>query len=212
MKGGTQAALVLGVGYVLGRRRKLRTATLLAAAAATGGLGSLGGAALRRGIKTLGSTEALSGLSPQLADIAETVRSDLVDAGKAAAIAAVNNRIGSLSDTLHERAESLRNPVGDAAEGAGDAAEGAGAAAERGRDAAGEARRGAGEAGRAAQETGRRAASRPRIPGRGVVPRPRPEHDDEEEETAESDDAEERRPRPARRAPHGRPVVSRPRR
>ncbi len=34
MDGGMQAALALGVGYVLGRRRKVRRATVLAAAAA----------------------------------------------------------------------------------------------------------------------------------------------------------------------------------
>jgi hypothetical protein len=272
MKGGTQAALVLGVGYVLGRRHKLRTATLLAAAAATGGLGSLGGSALRRGIKMLGSTEALSGLSPQLADLAQTMRGDLVDAGKAAAVAAMNNRIGSLSDTLHERAESLRNPVGDVADGAGAVAEG-------GRDAAHEAGRRAGEGGRAAQEAGGRAAGAgrraaqeagrraggaaiPGGPGRRVGRRPGPEEDEDAEDsgtrgqagpddddgrpvrrggapaarrrpsparrageddaeddedaggegTGEPGDAEQRRPRPVRRPPQGRPVVSRPRR
>jgi hypothetical protein len=36
MKRGTQAALALGVGYVLGRRRKMRLTTMLAAATATG--------------------------------------------------------------------------------------------------------------------------------------------------------------------------------
>ena len=49
MKGGTQAAVALGVGYLLGRRRKLRMATLMAAGAATGGLGSLGGGLLLHG-------------------------------------------------------------------------------------------------------------------------------------------------------------------
>lgn len=185
MKGGTQAALVLGVGYVLGRRHKLRTATLLAAAAATGGLGGLGGAAPRRGMKTLGSTEALGGLSPQLAGIAETVRGDRVDAGKAAAIAAVNNRIGSLSDTLHERAESLRNPVGD---GAGPEDDGA------------PVRRGG------APPVRRRPAPARSAGGAGAG------YEGDDEETAEPDDADERRARPVRRAPRGRPVVSRPRR
>ena len=31
MKGGTQAALALGVGYLLGRRRKMRMAAMMAA-------------------------------------------------------------------------------------------------------------------------------------------------------------------------------------
>ena len=58
MKGGARTALAIGVGYVLGRRRKMRTATVLAVAAATGGIGSLGPAALRRGAKLLSSTDS----------------------------------------------------------------------------------------------------------------------------------------------------------
>ncbi|MBV9096311.1 MAG: hypothetical protein JO132_20965 [Streptosporangiaceae bacterium] len=115
MKGGTRAALAIGVGYMLGRRRKMRLATMLAVGAAAGGLGP-GGAILRRGAEALGSTEALSKLSPQLGDVAQTIRDDLVDAGKAAAMAAVNSRIDSLTSSLHERAETLRNPEA-AAEG-----------------------------------------------------------------------------------------------
>ncbi len=115
MKGGAQAALAIGVGYLLGRRRKMRLATMLAVAAAAGGLGP-GGAVLRRGAKALGSTQALGKLSPQLGDLAQTFRDDLLDAGKAAASAAVTSKIDSLSNSLHERAESLRNPEA-AAEG-----------------------------------------------------------------------------------------------
>ncbi len=111
MRGGTQTALALGVGYVLGRRRKMRMTTMLAVAAATGGLGGVGGGALRRGMKMLGSTEALGKISPQLTEIVDTVRGDLLDAGKAAAVAAATNRIGSLTDTLHERAQSIREPA-----------------------------------------------------------------------------------------------------
>ena len=121
MKGGTQAALALGVGYVLGRRRKMRMATMMAAAAATGGLGGLGGTALKRGVKMLGSTEALGKFGPQLGELADTVRSDLMDAGKAAATAAVTNRLESLTDSLHERAEMVRDPEA-AVTGAGKAA------------------------------------------------------------------------------------------
>jgi hypothetical protein len=129
MKGGTQAALALGVGYMLGRRRKMRLTTMLAAGAATGGLGGLGGAALRRGMKMLGSTEAVGKFAPQLGELADVVRSDLMDAGKAAAAAAVTNRIESLTGSLQERAEMVRDPAA-AAEGAGKAARsGAGKAA-----------------------------------------------------------------------------------
>jgi hypothetical protein len=128
MKGGTQAALAIGMGYVLGRRRKMRLATTLAAAAATGGLGGLGGMALRRGMKMLGSTEALGKFAPQLGELADTVRNDLMDAGKAAATAAVGKRIESLTDSLHERAELVRDPgaaVGEASRTARSGADGA---------------------------------------------------------------------------------------
>ena len=129
MKGGTQAALALGVGYVLGRRRKMRLTTMLAVGAATGGVGGLGGAALKRGMKMLGSTEAVGKFAPQLGELADTVRSDLMDAGKAAAAAAVTSRIESLTDSLQERAEMVRDPAA-AADSAGKAARsGAGKAA-----------------------------------------------------------------------------------
>ena len=122
MKGGTQAALALGVGYLLGRRRKLRRAVLLAAVTATGVSGPLG-TVIGRGVKKLASTDMLGKVAPQLGDIVETVRGDLLDAGKAAAIAAVNGRVESLTDTLHDRAESFRNPADTAAE-AGEAVTG----------------------------------------------------------------------------------------
>jgi hypothetical protein len=125
MKGGTRAAVAIGVGYVLGRRRKMRLATILAVGTATGGIAGLGGAALRRGAQALGSTEALGKLGPQFGEIADTVRGDLVEAGKAAAMAAVTGRIDALTDSLHDRAESLRDPAAAAA-GAGEAVRGAG--------------------------------------------------------------------------------------
>src|SRR5262249_14750135 len=129
MKGGTQAALALGVGYVLGRRRKMRLTTMLALGAATGGIGGLGGAALRRGVKMLGSTEAVSKFAPQLGELADTVRSDLMDAGKAAATAAVTSRIESLTDSLQERAEMVRDPAAAATSAGNAARSGAGKAA-----------------------------------------------------------------------------------
>lgn len=137
MRGGTQAALVLGVGYLLGRRRKLRTATVMATAAATGGVGSLGGAAFKHGLKMLGSSKALSDLGPQVTELAGIVRGDLVDVGKAAALASVNNRIGSLSDTLRDRADIVRNPAVGAADAAGEAADAVQGAGRRARRAPG---------------------------------------------------------------------------
>jgi hypothetical protein len=107
----------------------MRLTTMLAVGAATGSVGGLGGAALKRGMKMLGSTEAVGKFAPQLGELADTVRSDLMDAGKAAAAAAVTSRIESLTDSLQERAEMVRDPAA-AAEKTGKAARpGAGKAA-----------------------------------------------------------------------------------
>jgi len=121
MKGGAQVALAVGVGYVLGRRRKMRLATMIAIGAATGGIGGLGPAVLKRGAKMLGSTDIANTFGPQVNEIMSTIRGDLLDAGKAAATTAVGSRIDSLSDTLHDRAEAFRNPEAAVA-GAGQAA------------------------------------------------------------------------------------------
>lgn len=131
MKGGVQTALALGVGYILGRNRKMRLATMLAVGAATGGAAKLGPAALRQGTKYLSKTDIAGALGPQVTEIVNTVRGELLDAAKGAATAAVTSRIDSLSDNLHDRAETLRNPeaaVDKAGETAGRAGETAGRA------------------------------------------------------------------------------------
>jgi len=110
MKGGVGTALALGVGYILGRNRKMRLATMLAIGAATGGAAKLGPAALRQGTKYLGKTDIAGALGPQVTEIVSTVRGELLDAAKGAAAAAVTSRIDTLSDSLHDRAETLRNP------------------------------------------------------------------------------------------------------
>ena len=174
MKGGPQAAMALAFGYLLGRRRKLRMATMMAGGMAVGAVGGIGGIALRRGAKALGNTEMLSKVSPQLGEIADTVRNDLLDAGKAAAMAAVTGRIDSLTDTLHDRAETLRNPVDTATDEVGKTA---------------------GRAGKAAGGAGRAATGRLRRRGR-------PAEDDEaveaEDEGAPLDEEEEPRARDER--------------
>lgn len=111
MKSGTRIALALGVGYLLGRRRKMRLAVMIAAAGATGKAGGIVGQVLRRGSDALGAGEALGKIAPGLGGIADTVRGDLLDAGKAAAAAAVGRQVNALSESLHDRADSLRNPA-----------------------------------------------------------------------------------------------------
>jgi hypothetical protein len=133
MKGGVQTALALGVGYILGRNRKMRLATMLAVGAATGGAAKLGPAALRQGTKYLGKTDIAGALGPQVTEIVNTVRGELLDAAKGAATAAVTSRIDSLSDNLHDRAETLKNPeaaVDKAGETVGRAGETVGRAGE----------------------------------------------------------------------------------
>jgi hypothetical protein len=176
MRGSVQAATAIGIGYMLGRRRKLRTAALMAAATAVGG-NRVGALVLQRGMKMLGSTEVFGKMAPQLGDIADTVRGDLMDAGKAAVTAAVSNQIDSLTSSLHERAEMIRNPGETVAASAGEAKEAAGTA------------------GRAASSGGRRAASTATGAARRATGRGRPgardediSDEDERDEDYEADD------------------------
>jgi len=132
MKKGSQVAVALGAGYLLGRRRKMRLAMMLAGAAAVGGTGGVAGQLARRGAKvvgsSLGSADLLGKVSPELSELTGLIRHDLLDAGKGAAKTAMNSQIDSLSDRLHERAEAWRNPAEAAsgtARGATDTARGA---------------------------------------------------------------------------------------
>ena len=114
-------ALAVGAGYLLGRKHKLRMAALLAAAAAAAsGGGGMAGRAVRSGGKLLSSPQVLDKLPPEAAKIAGLVRSDLAQAGKAAAQAAVSSRIEGLTSALYDRADVVRgggpapdDPAGD---------------------------------------------------------------------------------------------------
>jgi hypothetical protein len=97
-------ALAIAVGYVLGRHHKLRLATALVVAGVTRELRKGDGSLLKQGVKTLGT-------SPQLEEITGRLRTELMDVGKAAAIAATSRQIDSLSSKLHDRAETLRVPT-----------------------------------------------------------------------------------------------------
>lgn len=108
MKCRTQAALAVGAGYLLGRTHKTKLALGLAAVAATGKFGGVSGQLIKRGTKLLGSTDALGKLSPQLTEVTDVIRNDLVDAGKAAALTAVRGRIDRLSDRIQDQADTLR--------------------------------------------------------------------------------------------------------
>jgi hypothetical protein len=225
MKGGAQTALALGVGYILGRRRKMRLATMLALGAATGGAAKLGPAALRQGTKYLGKTDIAGALGPQVTEIVNTVRGELLDAAKGAAATAVTSRIDMLSDNLHDRAETLRNPeaaVGKAGETAGETAGRAGETVGRAARKAGGLRRRGREADIEDEaEPDQDAEER----GNGRVRRERPrasEEPDEYEEPAdeyegeedldeppadEADEPEDEEPAPRRRRTTRSPVV-----
>jgi hypothetical protein len=108
MKCRTQVALAVGAGYFLGRTRKTKLALGLAAVAATGKFGGVSGQLVKRGTKLIGSSDALGKLAPQLTEVTELIRGDLVDAGKAAALSAVRGRIDNLSDRIQDQADAFR--------------------------------------------------------------------------------------------------------
>lgn len=108
MKCSTQMALAVGAGYLLGRTRKTKLALGLAAVAATGKFGGVSGQLIKRGTKLIGSTDALGKLSPQLTEVTDLIRNDLMDAGKAAALTAVRGRVDRLSDRIQDQADAFR--------------------------------------------------------------------------------------------------------
>jgi hypothetical protein len=95
MKGGARVALAVAAGYLLGRTKKMRLALMVAAAGATGSLGGSPKDLLKRGIAQLGSV-------PELAELTDTVRGELLSAAKAAAVTAASNQITSLSGRLQD--------------------------------------------------------------------------------------------------------------
>ena len=128
MKNGLQVALAIGAGYLLGRRRKMRLAAMLGIAAMTGQLGGGGltGQLARRGAAMLGSTDLLGKVAPELGEITDMIRGEVLDAAKTAAMAAVSSQIYSLSDSLRDRADALQHPADVAQEAAGGVREAAG--------------------------------------------------------------------------------------
>ena len=99
MKNITVAA-ALGAGYLLGRSHKTKLALALAGVAA--------GKRLKAGAGPTGRAGELLKSSPQVEELIESLRGELVEAGKKAAVAAASKRVDSLSDRLQQRADSLR--------------------------------------------------------------------------------------------------------
>src|SRR3569833_2851048 len=177
MKCGSQMAVAVVGGYVLGRSRKTRLAMLLALMAAAGGKLPVGPEDLLRKPPLGGQLDKLTG----------ELRSHLVDADVSVAMMAASSRIDSLSDRLQERAETMRAGTRGREETEEDEQ-----APERARP-----RRERGEPSRRRrEEPGRREREEPSRRGRGREP-----EDDEDEDEERGGYEPERRPRQDRRPP-----------
>ncbi|MCL7459339.1 hypothetical protein ABT235_17970 [Micromonospora echinofusca] len=106
MRSGARIGLAVGFGYLLGRRRKLRTALTLAAAVAAGRASREPGGLLKAGGNLIQS-------SPQLSNIGR-LGAPLAAASKAAATAAAGSGIDAISGKLRGSADALRRKGGAA--------------------------------------------------------------------------------------------------
>ncbi|MEU8043340.1 hypothetical protein AB0B71_04225 [Micromonospora echinofusca] len=104
MRSGARIGLAVGFGYLLGRRRKLRTALTLAAAVAAGRASREPGGLLKAGGNLIQS-------SPQLSNIGR-LGAPLAAASKAAATAAAGSGIDAISGKLRGSADALRRKGG----------------------------------------------------------------------------------------------------
>ncbi|PBC40005.1 hypothetical protein CJ179_33310 [Rhodococcus sp. ACS1] len=104
-----QMAMAVGAGYMLGRTHKMKLALMLAGFGASRRFpsGSLG--VLNEGRKLLAD-------SPEVAKLGATVRKELMNAAKAAAVTAASQRIDSLNTRL-QSGEDLLGGLGEAAGG-----------------------------------------------------------------------------------------------
>ncbi|WP_067898603.1 hypothetical protein [Nocardia vaccinii] len=110
MKGGTRIAIGVGIGYVLGRTRKMRFALALVGASMAKRSSGVPGALLEQGTSLLKS-------SPEFAQLTDTVRGELMGAVRSAAVTAASNRI----DTLNARLQQGSTLVSDVSPGSGEA-------------------------------------------------------------------------------------------
>ncbi|WP_329409894.1 hypothetical protein OG563_45705 [Nocardia vinacea] len=97
MKGGVRIAIGVGIGYVLGRTRKMRLALALAGAAMARRSEGTPADLLERGTSLLRS-------SPELTQITDTVKGELIGAVRSAAVTAASHRIDALNARLQQRA------------------------------------------------------------------------------------------------------------
>jgi hypothetical protein len=90
---GAKVALAVGAGYLLGRTRKMRIAMMLAAAGVTGKFPAMPASLVANGLKSLGASD-------QLHDLTDQLRGEVLNAAKAATLAAATHRVDALSDRL----------------------------------------------------------------------------------------------------------------
>ncbi|MFF3575068.1 hypothetical protein ACFYXQ_45770 [Nocardia jiangxiensis] len=95
MKGGVRIAIGVGIGYLLGRTRKMRFALTLAGAAMSRRTTGAPSELLERGTSLLKS-------SPELTQLTDTVRGELLGAVRSAAVTAASNRIDALNARLQQ--------------------------------------------------------------------------------------------------------------
>ncbi|MTE17473.1 hypothetical protein [Nocardia aurantiaca] len=95
MKGGTRIAIGVGVGYLLGRTRKMRFALSLAGAAMSSRSTGMPAELLKRGTSLVKS-------SPELTQLTDTVRGELLGAVRSAAVTAASNRIDAFNELLQQ--------------------------------------------------------------------------------------------------------------
>jgi hypothetical protein len=101
MNSGARLGLAVTAGYLLGRFHKIKWALAVAALAGRGRLPGGAGGLVQQGAKLLTS-------SPEFTKLTDEMKGRLVDAGKAAAVAAVSSKIDSLSQGLRERSDAMR--------------------------------------------------------------------------------------------------------
>ncbi|MFI6225185.1 hypothetical protein ACIBEH_31885 [Nocardia salmonicida] len=106
MEGGTRIAIGVGIGYVLGRTRKMRFALGLAGAAMARRSSGTPGELMKFGTSLVKS-------SPELSQLTDTVRGELLGAVRSAAVTAASSRIDALNDRLQHGSTLVADEDGD---------------------------------------------------------------------------------------------------
>ncbi|TDD82730.1 hypothetical protein E1202_26685 [Saccharopolyspora karakumensis] len=113
MKQGPQIATAVAIGYALGRSRRMKLALMV------------GGVVLGRRMGDPKELLAKAGEAVPSGEAGSALRDRLVEAAKAAAVAAASNEIETMSDNLSERAAKLRSPQSGSSESGEDEQESA---------------------------------------------------------------------------------------